>query len=87
MTTERRSPNECVPQEAPKPPWAVALDKMRDYYGNKVVEDVTLTPDEAYAFVQHYLHTSELLDVTEAALRERNARLDRIERMARGEAV
>jgi hypothetical protein len=32
-------------------------------------------------------HVQQLLDFTEEALRERNARLDRIERLAKGEAV
>ena len=53
-----------------KPEWAVALDKMRDYYGNEEAEDVTLTAAEAIAFVRHYLATSAALNEAVKALRE-----------------
>ncbi len=78
-------PGEGSPQCEPKPLWAVALDMMRDENGNARTSKVTLTPTAAIAFVNHYLHTSELLGFTEDALRERNARLDRIERIAKGQ--
>ncbi len=54
--------SETTNQMNTPPLWAVALDKMRDYYGQPLVSQVTLTAEEAYAFVEHYLATSARAD-------------------------
>jgi hypothetical protein len=66
-------------QHEPKPTWAVALDKMRDYDGNQRVGTVELTSSEAIAFVNHYLSTSA---EAASAARERDEALRQLRELA-----
>ena len=53
-------------REEMKPLWAIALDMMRDEYGNERRAAVKLTPIAAIAFVRHYLETSRRAEAAEA---------------------